>query len=639
MTSTKLNFKNISTVFNQTLKSRMVPSVILFIISIISSIVAVVAMLTMALIPDESYYGFEKDILDTLLAVLAGIIILFSILNSVGMFSQIYKKQSCDHIFALPIKREELFIGKYLCGAIVNVICLIVPSVVYSIACIFINLKFSYLDGACVINAVLSVIAAYSAFMICAVISGKRSHALVLSILYFVCSSEFTVGIVKSINSVWGITLNSPVMNALTSSYLSTNSDNIKKDIIIYLAVNVIKIIVLFAVGIIAFKKRKAECAELELFSKYIACFVLAVVAGSTFFYLGLGTNYYELLFGVAGAAFITFIFCEFFFRKAFTKPAIITLCVTCLVCAGFATLEATHIVDKVIYYVPEVEDVESVSFYNVEIGNDPVGGIDVFEASVGFAYDYDDNDEYRYKLTEKKSIENAIALHKVSLTDKAKTAKRDSSAISGIKELIDMYELDVYEYEQYTLVYHLKNGRTVTRQYAAPLNAVQTELVAICRDDVVINDNLSESNYGDYLFASMDIGIGVEDSYKAEIKGFDKDKFFEAYKKDIKENDTAALSILGYSKDEYDDYDYETDEDDDFANAGITLRYINNDAIDTDGDKKLVEEIKKSSPEQIIKMDEENNRVYYLLSYSSYYITKDYPNTMAYLKTLGVEF
>lgn len=643
MTSTKLSFKNISTVFNQTLKSRMVSSVIMFIISIISSVVATVSMLTVAFIPSESYDGFEKDILDTLLAALAGIIVLFSILNSVGMFSQIYKKQSCDHIFALPIKREEIFIGKYLYGAFVNMVCFFVPVAVYIIAILFLNIRIAATGIVGAVYTALSILVAYSIFMICAVISGKRSHAIILSALYYICSSQFIVGIVSSINYVWGITLNSPITRALTSSYASVDSSNYKKEIVVYLAVSVVEIIVLLAVGIVAFKRRKAECAELELFSKYIAYFILSIVVGSTFLCLVPDTASYELLFGASGATFVTFIFCEFFFRKAFTKSAVITLCFTCLVCAGFATLESTHVMDKAIYYVPEVEDVESVEFYDHKI-NSEVLSVNLFESNIV----HSDFEDKSYKLTEKQSIENAIALHKASLTDKIKNARRDNTSLSVIRELLcsyGYYDYNYYDsYDEYSVKYHLKNGKTVIRQYSIPKGELGTQLANICRDDAVLSECIKENDDYYYLFASY---CDMEDSDK--IKGFDRDKFFEAYRKDIKENDNAALSVLNYYNFEDESFDYKDDpamtdeeysydEEEDYPALEIELYYINEKAVVTDEDKKKVEKIKTAQPKKVINMDDEYFALDVLAIYY-YSFNEDYTNTLAYLKTLGVEF
>lgn len=565
MTSTASNHKKYTSLaFRRVFKSRIVN----MILALGASIVAVVIAISATIVQNNFEYAKTKEFIgdtDITFEAMAVTIILtiisgfFSLSVVPKMFKQIYKKQSCDSFFSVPIKREEYFVANYFYGVLVNVLCFVIPLLIYifsaSIASNkYINYVIEYkMLIPVVIDLLFAVIAIYSAFVMCAVISGKRIQYLFLSLICLICTSTTLAGIAVKVNSIWGLNLDlttlssiSPVENAI-SAVLS--QENIPAQVVI----SIIEIVGMFIVGYIAFKHRKAEVAEMSLSGKIVPYILLAVLSSAAFFYSATGNGVIDLVVGLILAVLITMVFSAVFYKKPFTRETAITTACVCGVCTILSVGVMLPIFNGYVKYVPDTDKIESVKVSTLDeyAGYTGVAGL----INSDFA-DYFEGESITLK--EKDNIEKVVALHNRTVdNDVIKVAKKNSTSMLRLMLFLgDDYFSDDYQMNVgYKITYKLTNGMTVERSYDAPntlvakqyFDVLQTEEALsqlspfdIKNDKVLAYDCTNYSLYDEEYYDDEDYNdkdYYVETDYyepeTVELKGFDIDKFNEALMKD----------------------------------------------------------------------------------------------------------
>ena len=136
MTSTASKPKNYTSLaFKRAFKGTLVNTVLALGASIVSVIIAFSSTAADIALSGANYNHdseyFTIEIMPPVVLVLALITGFFSLTTVPRMFRQIYKKQSCDSYFSVPIKREEYFVANYFYGFLVNIVCFILPLAVY----------------------------------------------------------------------------------------------------------------------------------------------------------------------------------------------------------------------------------------------------------------------------------------------------------------------------------------------------------------------------------------------------------------------------------------------------------------------------------------------------------------------------
>ena len=136
MTSTASKPKNYTSLaFKRTFKGTLVNTVLALGASIVTVIIALSST-----VADLVYNGLEYDYdseyftvenMLPVVLVIAFITGFFSLTTVPRMFRQIYKKQSCDSYFSVPITREEYFVANYFYGFLVNIVCFALALVIY----------------------------------------------------------------------------------------------------------------------------------------------------------------------------------------------------------------------------------------------------------------------------------------------------------------------------------------------------------------------------------------------------------------------------------------------------------------------------------------------------------------------------
>lgn len=645
MTSTILTPKsNFGSVFKQSVK-RCVPHLIsIFVVNILASVVAV--SLTFSRYSDYLAEFIKKRSTETaeltaetlyLLGLVCMLCGFFSLFASVRMFKEIYSKRACDFYFSMPIKRETYFTANFLFGALVNIVAVIIPVIIYVSVFKSVNGSFFLFDdeyiAKVVCAVVLALLAMYSAFMMCAVISGKKIHYVLLSLICIFCPSVASSGVVIRLNDIWGYYASaglpnsiSPPMNVFNSVF-SSGTDLLKYLVII----SIVEIIGMFTVGYLVFKARKAEVAEVSLTGNIAPYFLLALFVLSGFMYANTLTNEISTaLIGIVFAVISGLLFSAIFYKKAFTKKTAVTTGVVCLVCVIFVCLVYLPGYDKYVKYVPNADQVEKVEILNPPMDN--YYGSTLLNELVNFG-DSDDGTKPIYTITNEKSIEDAINIHKKAVED---------DTISKCKKMVmspfDTYFADYSSFETYdfNIVYTLKDGSKVERTYSVLTECLNDEFLKLMRNKDVLVQNCPFYKDDSLLFATLeyyDFTDYDETEYyddteyygETEIYVYDKilnadqcNGFLDSYMDDlVKVDDDKLLYNLYYNS--FNGLYFPAPEGEYSQGvANINFYYIDENATAQD-----VEKIKNMTPDEIIQkyynysFESENEPISYVNSYS----------------------
>lgn len=530
------------------------------------------------------------------LTILCG---LFSLVSASRLFNEIYSKRACDFYFATPVKRETTFAATYLVGAIVNVVCLVLPSLIFVGAVVSAsNQKIKYIiDMQIYIKAlivlVLSLIAIYTAFIMCAVMSGKRLHYAVLSVICLVCPPVISIGIISRINTIWGLFVdfvNSNTLSPVTNSVSALGFDK-EINIFINILIPVIEIIAMFIAGLYIFKGRRAEVAEVSVAGRIMPYVMLSIVVLSGFMAvecdLGVAIT---IIGGVIIAVVVCILFSLIFFKKAFTKSSAATAGIVCAVATLFVVLVFVPKYDSYVKYVPSADEIESVKINNVYYNNMSSTILNAINS------DYTDYGNY-IELKEKEGIENAVSLHKKLVDDD--TIKLSKKNYLNTNILKSPYRYDSYvETTDLQLVYTLKNGRTVKRTYTGVVaNKIMQEGITLMRDDEALRQ-ISPFNLENIKLASCSVYNEEYDLISRKIIPADKcDELLEIYLKDKQELDsnTFAQSMGGFIGFCYDHTSRSSQE------SYTDIEFLYYDSEDTPEDVK--KQIDEKAPDELMKI------------------------------------
>ena len=561
MTSVNSNSKFIAA-FKKLLKRRWAGAVVILVLSIAAGIISASSNFA-----SYKYIASDYDLpsymaneatrvcLDDSLLTFAGflcfIIGVYSLFACVRYFKEIYKKRSCDYYFSSPIKRAEYFNSGFLFGFIVNAVSFCAGILVYvaiSLAPTVPNVTFYYEKDVflAVFAMLLALLAAFALLLLCAVLAGKKLHYIVLSVIALFSAPTAFIGLAANVNYIWGIiratydyAALSPAGNAINAYINSTDT----KKLFIFIAISAVEIIGAYIIGLIVFKRRKAEVAEVSLAGKVLPFLFLALLQVSAFMYFGSVASFGIVLGGgLIAAAVVTLIYTAIFYKKAFTKETLITLACTSLAC--IVVLSSIYLPknNAFVKYVPDVQEVESV-----ELTTNPVADFSGLPTSIinmlYEAYMVDESDTYT--VSGEEGIEKAIALHQRVVSDEVINNSRRSNGLNDA--LNDDYSDYYYNDFSFEIKYNLKDGRTVARQYSVKSGIISDELAAFFQTEEVIRqlDNFSipqdkvlfvgvelfdnsdengEFDYGDYygwfdIAKATDATAGYADLLEAAIK------------------------------------------------------------------------------------------------------------------------
>lgn len=525
MTSANSMYKSgFSAAFIKTFKQRIAGVAALFILNTVFS-------LAMAFILVFDYRK-EPTVLDIDLTYEAILITFgaslistaYNFFASSRYFKEIYKKRDCDFYFSAPIKREEYFNANFLFGAAVNIISITIPAALFCIYVKFqmlskvnfsINLNVFAVSSAAML---LACLVSLSVFIMCAVISGKRVHYIVLSIICVLFAPVAFAKVADRVNTIWGVMLDPANFEALSPAgnlfkvmgMMREFSKTDFKAFIPLFAILIIEFFGMYAAGRYIFKRRKAEIAEVAITGKVIPFIILAVLLLFAFVNTAFSSNMVvSVIVGIASAAIAAMIFTFIFYRKPFIKQTAVTLAAAGILSACFVICVNTSSFSKYVSYVPDVSEVESIELseaddYSYSSSIDRILGISYFSYYGG------DNSLLNFKSYE--SIKNVVEMHKKIVAEE--TIKASNTA-SDLFDAYTDYSSDTYYCK---IIYNLKNGKQVTRSYAVDAKSVFEEYVKVMKTEEAVNQILPYS-------------LGKEDILFATISGSDEEaEYYDDY-------------------------------------------------------------------------------------------------------------
>ena len=647
MTSTASKPKNYTSLaFKRTFRGTLVNTVLALGASIVSVIIAFSSTAADIALSGANYNHdseyFTVEIMPPVVLVLALITGFFSLTTVPRMFRQIYKKQSCDSYFSVPIKREEYFVANYFYGLLANIVCFVLPLVIYcgAISALAYNLIDFGIAIPIILTSMLCVLAMYSAFVVCAVISGKRIQYLILSLICLFCTSTMLTGIATKICSIWGFSgdltfLNalSPIDNAMAGAYCYEGEH--VTNVIPLIIISLVEIIGLFIAGYIAFKKRKAETAESSLSGKVIPCVILAILVGAAFFFSATGTNAVDIVVGIVLATLMAMAFGGIFYKKVFTKQTLITLIGVCTVFTTLSIVVTLPVFNGYVKYVPEAGEVDSVEFCSVSHSGSYTGFSELLGTNVGYT---DFGEEIIF--VEQENIEKVIALHNKSIEDEAIKTTRKKNNVSLLRTMlfIDSYYDDAYISDaSYRIKYNLADGSTVERVYSVSNNLVTKEYYDVFQNDEALWQ-LEPMKYDNEKFLGVECSVyNNGDEYleeSVELVNFDIEQYKKALVKDylsmqrttfISEFDSFESAYYGMYYGMY--YDY----DEYYPVCNVDLYFANDDITDEE-----LAEYKKMPTSRLLNAIYEDYDKNYKAWYFSRDFSNDYTNTVEYLNSCG---
>lgn len=665
MTSTTLSFKsNFFPVFKKTVKQGLLNIIAVPVLAVISSVFAVMITFqtnyTPGTVTGEYDISFGALILVAVMTVICG----FSSLSlAPKMFKETYKKQSCDMYFSLPVKRKDYYISAYLLGALLNVVGLALASVIYIAVMYLLSnkyIQFTIEASSFVIVAtgiLLALLAIYSAFVMCAVTAGRKIHYLLLALICLLCTSSSITGILSNLNTIWGLSVSTmpaisidPVNNAICSLLFESTADIISVYII-----SLIEIVGMFTAGLLIFKNRKAEVAEVTITGKVIPYVLLADLGIAAYFYFSDTGIVFSLISGIVCVVLVTMAFSGIFYRKVFTKKTGITAIAICL--AGTVFVSSVYFPDYTGYVknIPEAEEVESIEISNIYNSSVYLSPVLNFISE----YSYSSGAIDTLTVTDKDAIADTIALHNKLVDDEViKESEVFSSNYSLLTMILNDEYYSLYEYaDTYDcrITYTLKSGKTLSRTYSVVSNLVADEYAELMKNDEILNQlrafAASEEDFlyatvdtSDYNYSSYDYDYETDYyDYYDQLLTFDSyENFKSTYMSELKDLNTADFTDLFYTLNDYEGlyyYDYSDDYSDYYYVDQVYLTLYTIDENASDSVKNQLRSLSVSELQKLVDSYDFDSDLYNAVICSSLDIKSTQTKSIDILKDNGIIF
>lgn len=617
MTSTTLKYKsNFAPAFSKTFKRRLIDMIAMLASALFIPIFSLCVIFYDYIIRD--YHGKVDMTNESLVMIYAIAVIcgLFALSIAPKMFSEIYKKQSCDLYFSAPIKREEYFCANFLYGIAVITAGFLLTGLIFNIAVPLMSNKnavFTINWSAYIKTAVpifLAILSLFSIFMLCAVTAGKRIHYILLCAISIICTSTLTGGFVAMLNSIWGLSVNSvipsafnPVENAVCCAI------NDFRYTVILSVISVIETVAVFIFGLLVFKRRKAEVAEVTLTGKIVPYVFLAIFAGAAFMYGNfINGTIITIIAGSVLAVLMTMAFSGIFYKKVFTKQTGITAVCVCVICSLFAGCVYAPSYSSFVKKLPEASQVESVELYDLSYNSEFSGFISVINNNSIFNFDVGSD----IKITSEQGIEKAIALHQKMIDDKTIAESPHFNNVSVLNYIFDgSYDSYGSTYDC-KIVYNLKSGEKITRTYSALTKYLISEFADLMKEEETLRqippfsiskDQILFADYEQYDYNAEYDSFDSLSTVSGTLNADEYGRLVDAYKADLLNlNAKDFIDDLNYPF--YIDY-YDAKDTELGPEISITVYYLSDDIPD-----EIREKVLAMSPAEINNLF--NNYYYY---------------------------
>jgi len=659
MISTGLSDKKVnifSAVFKNTFK-RNLPGYI--ILNIVSAMYAFVASLTVmdfnfrgTKFDHEYFYEmtYEYTVFLTLgislITAVAGFVI------AIKQFHEIFKRQSSDFYFSLPVNRGTYVNSSMLYGAIcifsafftavVFSIVFTKTPLVFAIEYFGMNLPFLLQTS---VNAFCSVMVCYALFMLCVAASGSIWQVFLFSAAAIISSFAGSVGIAAYLDKIYGLSVNSVYISSVTpvgNIIASAASEGALK--YVFILISAAEFAIVFTLCHKVFRCRGAETAENIPGGKFVPVLMIVFWQIAAF---SLGTAFdlnivLCVLIGIVCAFAATLVYTALIYKRALNKQMAISFIGVSAAGAVFAAAVA-FIPQSVGYteYIPEPNEIEYVCTYGFDdyryddYNSRIEDYINNFTALMDSLINEDyENQNTLYRLESEESVSKLISLHQRMF---------DDDVINPVEE-----DEDEEYYGNYVVInieYHLKNGKKVNRKYLAGSKATGKNIAELLQTEEALEYQkpfntdrskimfigVSNWNTDTAYYENEDFTVpSYYSGFYAAPESYDE--LFDAIKKD-KMAEPAEVFLYNSELSGY--YGYENPMENAFD---LTFYSVNEYATDED-----IAFFESHSPQEILAygysvVERESRGFPYdeiIVSFDTAYDK----NTVEYLKSIGVDF
>lgn len=463
----------------------------------------------------EQFYGVlnsaVREVISELIPLISSV---FTIIIGTNIFKIYHNKRMMDMYGSLPIKKITMFLSRYLSGALVIIVTLLISGLLCGVSPIFMLNHIDYFDTSFFILVMknfllitISSIASFSMFTFISMICGSSLYTIVMflaiNIIYPIVASSVVDDVSSVIPGFYFILYDklpfmaymilSPILSTFlnidSQGYFTVLDDDISHftfNIPFYVTYWILFIIVFLVASILISKIRKNENIQsvfIFSFVKYIFMIPLTICLGyiaGTIIKSGLhlineqDMGLYFVLGSIIGII-IAYVVLFIVFNKgvkgiAKTLPALgVSLCIFFAYYIFIAT--GLFGVDM---YVPNEDDVVSVCVSEsllTEGTNESLKEMGEDRYTSQYYNWYIDSDTKEVKvldgyITDKDFIKDTIKIHK-TIVDDLHNVNGNLYSFDRYNDFSYLYYYDSgYGYDQFVVSYKLKNGTTVNRYY-----------------------------------------------------------------------------------------------------------------------------------------------------------------------------
>lgn len=531
----------------------------------------------------NEFFAPSQNFTMTYLAIVIGVVC------GLSGYAYLHSKKQLDTYHSMPVKREVLFLARYVSGFLM----FLIPAVIHTIICLLLGVANGAFSGHGVVNAIgflgvqiLSFLLLYSITIIAVCLTGNMivsilgtcvlaSYSTIITYLNYFMFDEFFH---TFSNSYTGEMLAfSPLgmiykLHDYADEYCETNAGFSYGCILSYSLVIILAIVIFTLFGLWLYKKRATEAAGKPIAFEIAEPFIKAIVVIPISIFSGLimqgfmrESSFGWFVFGVVFGFFVIALVMEIIFR----------LDIKCALChwkqlifngACVALVVVIFKYDVLGYntYVPSDKELSSCA-----VSIDGLMNISLEERTINYGYHYTSARDYRFENMNVLDNPSVMALAKKAASGNLQHEEIDY--YEGIEEEPAYKKIMEKEagYREIAFKYTKKNGKEIYRQYLIDISDKETL--------ALLSDVFEDADYKLGAFPILTNGWKKEYSYvRCESNDYSgsvklsperQAKLFEVYQSELldltldevmKEIPVGNLEfqLKGYATNEYGGYE-----------------------------------------------------------------------------------
>jgi ABC-2 type transport system permease protein len=493
----------------------------------------------------EYLADFARYVLVVCQVTTSCIVIVGGVLAAFVLFRYLHSRRQVDFYHSLPLRREKLFFANVLAGLLIFLVPYLIGTVL-NVLMAGISGVLPYMDMNLYVMEIALNILVYMLIFACAVLAVMLSGTLpsafkVLAVTFGICPavSALFEGLAACFYETH-VDYVSPLSNALLRAsvigrYAMISWGDMSIDVRDWL-VGIVLLVVLLAGSLLLYKKRQSECAGStmafawqKLLYKYPVV-LLGGIGSALFFYLVGSYSRLWLFFGaVVGTAFFSLVM-EIFIHSDFraVRKGLLSAAFS-IVIVGVITSVYAFDVTNYDVYVPAAGDIEEVCIFTYTMQDLSGGQIAVFHSDD--EYWHFSIDDYIYRNNYITCSSEAAVGAVLNIVNSSMQPESDRN----------------YNTEQVRIIYKLKNGSYVARNYyRAPIAENIDNYATILEDSdwQARNAILNTDDYSNFELSEL-TNFALNNSYYYGLENISQAECAEllkTYARELRAMDAKAL-------------------------------------------------------------------------------------------------